>query len=242
MDISIFSPIPSDARRAPEAICDQISSLITRGTILPGDRLPSERNLMEIFDRSRPTIREALRLLERNGLIRIVRGSSGAIVIKPSPDSVELPLENMLTMQCLSNRELLEYRELNEIATAGWAAERRSEEDLHQIWLQLENLDPQIVALNEFIRADIAFHQSVANASHNRISTIVDGVMHQLVVNCLRKAFTEAHPLLLRKMMAESMDSHMDLYRAIKAQDVSLAKEIMCKHMQEFEQKILSIN
>ena len=67
----IFHPIKTV--RASEAIYEQIKDRIISGELKPGDRLPSERNMMELFQRSRPTIREALRMLERSGYIRTKR-------------------------------------------------------------------------------------------------------------------------------------------------------------------------
>ena len=129
------SPIqlnPVATQRASEAIYNQIAEMITSGQIKPGERLPSERTMMEMLGRSRPTIREALRMLERNGLIQIIAGSRGAVVVEPGSRSVQEPLENMLNMSMISSEELLEYRELNEVTTAGWAALRRTEEDLQK--------------------------------------------------------------------------------------------------------------
>ena len=99
---------PVETTRASQAIYDQIVQLIVSGELRPGDRLPSERQMMDMMQRSRPTIREALRMLERNGLIQIVPGSSGAVVVEPSAASVEEPLETMLNMSHLSSHELLE--------------------------------------------------------------------------------------------------------------------------------------
>ena len=78
----IFHPIKTV--RASEAIYEQIKDRIISGELKPGDRLPSERNMMELFQRSRPTIREALRMLERSGYIRTIPGSNGALVTLPT--------------------------------------------------------------------------------------------------------------------------------------------------------------
>ena len=64
-EANLFRPV--ETKRASEAIFDQIKDLIMRGKLRPGDRLPSERSMIEMFQRSRPTIREALRMLERAG-------------------------------------------------------------------------------------------------------------------------------------------------------------------------------
>ena len=100
---------PVETQRASEAIYEQIKGLIISGQFKPGDRLPSERNMMEMLQRSRPTIREALRLLERAGFIRIVPGTNGAIVQELGTDGVEQSLELVLQTSKVTLEELVEY-------------------------------------------------------------------------------------------------------------------------------------
>lgn len=229
-----LTPVPT--QRASEAIYEQLSAMIISGELKPGERLPSERAMMDMLGRSRPTIREALRMLERNGLIQIVAGSRGAIVRQPSPQTVEEPLEAMLNMRMISNAELLEYRELNEVATAGWAAERRTEEDLHRIRHTLEQFDPNATDFKDFSHKDIAFHQAIAEASHNRVVTMVDRVVHQLVVNVLDEANSKKAKKARGQMLRQIYDSHSEILNAIAAGDAEAAREAMRRHMRMFEQ------
>ena len=97
---------PAVTHKASEVIYDQIRNMITNDELQPGDRLPSERSLMEMLQRSRPTIREALRMLENAGLIRIVPGG-GAIVQEPPASSVQQPLESLMAMHHVTNKELI---------------------------------------------------------------------------------------------------------------------------------------
>ena len=69
---------PVETKRASEVIFEQIREMILSGQLKPGDRLPSEKSLMEMLKRSRPTVREALRMLEHAGFIRTIPGSNGA--------------------------------------------------------------------------------------------------------------------------------------------------------------------
>ena len=79
---------PIGGGRASEAIYDQLRELITSGVLKPGDRLPSERAMMEQLHRSRPTIREALRMLEQGGYVASTHGASGAVVQELTIDGV----------------------------------------------------------------------------------------------------------------------------------------------------------
>lgn len=116
---------PIGGGRASEAIYDQLRELITSGVLKPGDRLPSERAMMEQLHRSRPTIREALRMLEQGGYVASTHGASGAVVQELTIDGVEQPLSAMLQLNQISLEELGEYRAVNDGTIAGWAARRR---------------------------------------------------------------------------------------------------------------------
>lgn len=235
---SVIRLAPVATTRASQAIYEQIVQLIISGQLQPGDRLPSERQMMEMMQRSRPTIREALRMLERNGLIQIVPGSSGAIVAEPSAASVEESLETMLNMSHLSSEELLEYRELNELATVAWAAERRTEADLARIRKQLEAFTNVSDNFSEFARYDISFHQAIAEAGHNRVATMVDKVLHQLVLNILQQAYERKDTAQRQSMLDEILASHRCIYEAIESGDPALARKTMRAHMRMFEKDV----
>ncbi|MBR0130800.1 MAG: FadR family transcriptional regulator [Firmicutes bacterium] len=238
MDIRL-RPVPT--QKASEAIYRQIEELILSGQISPGDRLPSERAMMEMLGRSRPTIREALRMLERNGLIQTIPGSRGAVVLAPDSLSVEEPLENMLNLSLITGQELLEYRELNEVAAAVWAAQRRSPEDLDKIKAALDALDPEPSQFKDFSELDIAFHRAIADAGHNRVSSMVDRVIHRLVANILEKSHAAKSPEDQQLMMQQIRRSHRDIYDAIAAGSPEAARAAMIAHMRLFEKDILSV-
>ena len=117
---------PVKTRRASEEIYLQLREFILSGQLKPGDRLPSERAMMAQLNRSRPTIREALRMLEQGGYIASTHGAPGAVVQEPSLHGVEDPLAEMIQLNQISLQELGEYRLNNDSTIAMWAAQRRS--------------------------------------------------------------------------------------------------------------------
>ena len=117
---------PVKTRRASEEIYLQLREFILSGQLKPGDRLPSERAMMAQLNRSRPTIREALRMLEQGGYIASTHGAPGAVVQEPSLHGVEEPLAEMIQLNQISLQELGEYRLNNDSTIAMWAAQRRS--------------------------------------------------------------------------------------------------------------------
>lgn len=231
---------PVESKRSSEAIFEQIRSKIMAGEIRPGDRLPSERAMMDMLEKSRPTIREALRMLECAGLVKIIPGSGGAVVMEPSNASVEQPLESMLTLKQIEKDELLEYRELNEVASAGWAAARRTEEDMQAIRACLESLGRAKNDFTRFAEQDLAFHQAIAAAGHNRLAGIVDRVVHGLVLNLLSEAYEKKSQRARREMMDSILASHTDIAAAVEAGNEALARERMQAHIRLFETDIVN--
>ena len=231
-----FEPVPSE--HATGAIYTQISELILSGELKPGDRLPSERQMMAMFERSRPTIREALRMLERSELIKTLPSSGGAVIIEPTSLSVEQPLETMLALNQICNSELLEYRALNEIATAGWAAQRRSQEDLDHILRHIRQSELVGNNFSEFVRFDLQFHSALAQAGGNRVSSMVNRVMHQLITNKLEEAFVKKTAKEKRDMMGRILATHREIYQAIAEQDVQHAQQIMRDHINLFAEDL----
>ena len=136
---------PVKTQSASEAIYEQIKDLILQGKLKPGDRLPTERALIQLLSRSRPTIREALRMLGRDGFIRTVPGGSGgAIVQMPTTNMVTQNLDAMLQIGNVTKAELGEFRLHNDAMVAGWAAQRRSSADLEALEAILNETDRAI--------------------------------------------------------------------------------------------------
>ena len=90
------------AKRASDDIYEQLRALITSGALKPGDRLPSERAMMAELQRSRPTIREALKRLEQGGYVTSTQGASGAVVQELSLHAAEEPLKDMIQLSQVS--------------------------------------------------------------------------------------------------------------------------------------------
>ncbi len=227
-----LSPVPT--QKASESIYQQISELIMSGQLAPGDRLPSERAMMEQLQRSRPTIREALRMLERAGLIKTIPGSNGAIVTEPSTTSFEQPLENMIAMNKISPSELLEVRELFEKTAVQWAVERRTEENLQELKEAIEASEKVGDDFAEFVKHDVAFHTAIAKAAHNELAGMISKVCHQMVLSILKNSYESKNAKQKKEMMDNIKKSHRLIYQSVLEQDVDAAYENMKAHIDFF--------
>lgn len=233
---------PFETVRASEAIYNQIRDMIITGQLKPGDRLPSERNMMTMLKRSRPTIREALRMLERAGLIKTIPGSNGAIVQELSTKDVEHSIENMLHVNQITLEEMAEYRSLNEVSIAGWAAERCTREDLDAIDEVLQQAKSLVETPNEFIELDPKFHGLIAKAAKNEVAYIMTQVLSKLVTEMIGSRM-EKMPVKDRIAMCNKiLLTHQSVADALHSRDAEAARNAMKTHMHAFMQDLTSID
>lgn len=175
-----FKPI--EIKRAPESIFDQIEEMIHTGQLKPGDKLPPERKLMEVYKRSHPTIREALRLLESAGYITVVPGD-GAIVREVTSNPVSQPLDELLRFRKISLHDVMEFIIEGEPSFAGYAAARRTWEDTVSLELQLKKMSDASNSANIYFKDMIKFHLLMVQSSHNPLASIVWNGIGGLIEN-----------------------------------------------------------
>ena len=121
--------------RISEVIVEQVRLLIRQGQLLAGDRLPSERELCERFGVSRVTVREALRVLEANGLVEIRVGArGGAFVTAPSSRLVGEGIADLISLATLTAGEVTEARQVFELGIVGLVCERATDEDIAALY------------------------------------------------------------------------------------------------------------
>ncbi|MCF8106787.1 MAG: FadR family transcriptional regulator [Desulfohalobiaceae bacterium] len=117
-----------------DTIIAQIRSAILEGKLIPGDKLPSEKELTEQFQTSKQTIRESLRVLEHMGLLEIRKGSGGgAFVVEVDVEFTKRNLANFLYSRELSLQNLTEVRKIIEPHAASHAARHRTDQDLARL-------------------------------------------------------------------------------------------------------------
>jgi GntR family transcriptional regulator, transcriptional repressor for pyruvate dehydrogenase complex len=163
---ALLSPVA--IRTAGERIAERFVTAIALGEFVPGQRLPTERELAAMLEVSRTTVREAIQRLQASGYVRTRRGRGGGtfIAADKGPDSDEMIRRTLLpAWDDLS--ELLEFRQLIEQLIARTAAARRDDADIANIRRAVEGYAK--APTREAGRvADFALHQSIAKATHNR--------------------------------------------------------------------------
>lgn len=210
-----------------EQVIEELKQMIISGKLKRGDRLPSERDLVEQLKVSRTSIREAIRALQIIGLVECRRG--GGNYIKESFEhSLVEPLSITFMLQNSKSMEILELRRVVEVETAALAAEKigdRELKDLEAIIKQLkESSDEEINA-----KLDKEFHYKIANASGNFLIISVLNAISSLMDFFIK----DARQIILRDKKNRELliKHHEDLYKALLERDRSKAAETMRKHL-----------
>ena len=190
--------------------------------------------MMEMFQRSRPTVREALRMLEHNGYLRAVPGG-GFIVTDIDDMDMEQVMEDAIHGGCVSLLEMGEYRTICEVNIAAWAAERRTDADLKALREHLSRMRDVIGDCRHFIRMDPDFHCLIAEAAKNQVA-----VMMSKTLSGLNRGFMEqkmrSMTVMARKRMCRRVQlQHQAVFDAIAAGDLNAAQEAMNQHMESFQ-------
>lgn len=174
---------PAKTQRASDVIYQQIYQKIISGELKTGDRLPAERELCEQFGRSRPSVREALRMLQQDGLINITVGTNGGAVVQGiSLDIAEMPLRKLVDMGTISLKELADYRIYNDKCCAFLAMENHTEEDAAMLLDVVDRYGAAAAASDVplFREIDIEFHKILAQSSHNKLCILITDVVTAL--------------------------------------------------------------
>lgn len=231
-----FTPVAT--KRASEIIYDQIHAMILSGELAPGDRLPSERQMMELFQRSRPTIREGLRMLERNGFIKTIPGSVGAVVLPPSNKNIQRTMEDALKSQHISLDEMMEYRLISETATMTWAIQRRTQEDLDAMAAHLENAKTLMGDYRAFLEQDMSFHELIATAAKNHVSIMMNQTLSQINLELTLNRFAALDEAGQARSMEHILAQHTAIYQAILNRDLAAGQAAITDHIQAFRYDI----
>lgn len=216
--------------RVADEVARQIEEQLAQGTLKPGEKLPSERELAKVLNVSRPSIREALHKLEARRILSKDPGGS-AYVSDEIGQSFTDPLMELLVNNYEAPFELLEIRYVLEGTAAFYAAQRCTEDDkiiIRQRYDALQKAHEDKKADVE-ATADIEFHLAIAEASHNA-----------MLVHLMRSLFKVLHKSVLfsfaafyaRPTVRSALpDQHKDVMDAIISGDACLAREKMQAHI-----------
>lgn len=217
---------PISRKSAAESVFEDLRLAIVSGRLAVGTRLPAETNLAGKYGVSRPIVREALRSLQTLGMTQ-TRTGSGTFVVTDKPT-------RELSYDGYSARDLVEARPFIEIPAAGWAAIRRSEEQLSRILKLCDAMDLQEDP-HKWVKLDTEFHGTIAEASGNSLfaKVVLDarGPLSQQ---------SELLNIMAHRRVASNVE-HRLIAEAIAAGSEETARSAMEAHLGQVKQVVTSI-
>ncbi|MBY3553921.1 FadR/GntR family transcriptional regulator [Modestobacter lapidis] len=220
--------------RISEVIVDQVRLLIRQGRLVAGDRLPSERELCERFGVSRVTVREALRVLEANGLVEIRVGArGGAFVTAPSSRLVGEGIVDLISLASITAVEVTEARMVFELGVVPLVCERATEEDIAALYDICDRSDAALTSEAYPLELSAEWHTRFAGSAHNRAVTMFVESLHAPLLRSLERA-REAAPAHGR----HGVEEHRALVGAITQRDVEAATALMNTHLRRTADRV----
>jgi DNA-binding FadR family transcriptional regulator len=225
---------PVQPVRAYERIVQQIEDAILRGDLRPGERLPSERDLVQQFSVSRSSVREALRVLQSNGMVRSRAGDpAGAEVLPFSPATLQKSMTTLARVSELTLAELIQFRMLLDGSANLLAARLRTGEQLAEMDAAMEVMRAAATRdYEEFSRADVAFHDAVARASGNRLVQVCNQVVRSVVLTLIEDKIARATDRTA--LMAESIAHHAEVLDAVRLGDGPAAARLARQNLYDY--------
>jgi len=210
-----------------ELVAQKLEGMIHSGELKPGDRLPSERDIMAAFNIGRPAVREAFLSLQNKGII-VTESGRRATVRVPSVDHVFTTLDSVVGMiinQGESLKNLFDARAFIEAALARHAAREIDERRLAELKDALEANHRAIGNRERFMETDIAFHRILFLVADNPVFEAV----HTALVNWLMERWRKIE----RNRSTETLayQGHLQIYKAISRRDPDAAEKAMQKHL-----------
>ncbi|MEJ2057502.1 MAG: FadR/GntR family transcriptional regulator [Desulfofustis sp.] len=225
MEDNVFRAI--EQRKVSAQIVDQVKSLIANGRLKPGDALPPERELMKVFNVSRPTLREALNTLSTMGFVQMAQRRRTRVK-SLVPSNITEPLSHLLKEDIKVSLELIEARTIIETGNVRLAAKRATDADIERLERCLEKMGEKLKDNTSFTAEDARFHLAVAEATHNKIQTHLMFSIYDLLKEKVGLCY-------FNDETGYMYQQHRDIVEAIKAGDEELAQNKMIAHLSYVE-------
>lgn len=221
----IFSPV--EGGRISIQIVQQIQDAIRSGRLGPGDRLPPERELAERFGVSRVTMRDALRILEVLGLVKIrVGAAGGAFVTSPGAEIVGEGLTNLVMLSSLKPEEIAEARLVLELGSVALAATRATDDDIDLLRTMTREARKALEEGTYERSMSLEFHLRVAQIARNKaVELFTDTFRGPLSMHAIRVREPE------RSSFSRTIREHEGIAKAIEQRDAAEAQRRMARHL-----------
>lgn len=218
-----------------ELVAADLRRQIIRGELKEGDALPPETALMEQYGVSRPTLREAFRVLEAESLILIQRGArGGGRVQTPNREVAARYAGLMLQYQGATLRDVFDARVLLEAPCAAALARRRTRADLHALHEALDEYDGVADDPEKAVRLHDEFHSMIVRLAGNQTLTLLSDILQDIVDQAhLSRAVADIGTPEQERVRRRTVKTHRRLVELIEARDADGAEALWRKHVIE---------
>ncbi len=217
--------------RIPEEIVAQVHNLVLDGQLNPGDRLPPERELAQQLSVSRASVREAMRLLDTNGLVD-VRPGAGTFIATGTLEAIDKAFSSVLSNRGSNPRDLFEMRLLLEPHVASLAAQRATEQDVYAFNRVLAAQADDIAAGGSGVEFDLEFHFAIARATGNSALLAVTQAISDILLRSREPSLQSSERSRL------SLQSHREILDSIRSGSPQQAEQTMHRHIAEIDKEV----
>lgn len=229
---------PMVVPKASDVLANNLREGILSGEYAEGTPLPPERELVTQTGMSRTTVREALRILEVQGLVRIKAGrAGGAFVQRPGQEVMARSISLLIRGRQIRLSALLETREAIEPSCARLAAENRTDQDLEALEAANEAIADSGSDLGAFLQANVTWHVAVATASHNELLTGMMMALQRAIYTS-----TENESFIDDDVRRTAVRAHRTITNAIRDKDPEAAVRRMSRHVHSYAKAVLAVD
>jgi len=226
---------PSSSMRVPkmaELVANDLRRKIIRGQLPPGDTLPNEPTLLAVYHVSRPTLREALRLLESEGLISVKRGAQGARVHLPDISVAARHTALQLQVQGTTMEDLFAARRVLEPGAVRALAECPSRAALVKRLREQQEIEPTLLDQPDaYASAATQFHELLVELAGNKTLTLFSQMLREIVDRHHHDTFARASGLE-REYTEEATEHHRHVIELIEAGEADEAERFWRMHIE----------
>jgi DNA-binding FadR family transcriptional regulator len=229
---------PVDVPKASDVLARQLRERILSGELVEGTALPAERELVKQTQMSRATVREALRILEVQNLVRVRAGrAGGAFVQRPTTKSMASSVTLMIRGQQIKLADLMETREALEPFCAELAARKHTDDDLAVLDQANKDIADPDADLSAFLQANLDWHVGVAMAGHNELLIgFMTALSHAIYTGTENAAFVDDN------VRAVTTRAHRSVTAAIRSRDADTAGRRMRRHVHSYAKAALAMD
>jgi GntR family transcriptional repressor for pyruvate dehydrogenase complex len=217
-----------------DSIVNQIKELILQGKLNQGDKLPPERELMNMFEVGRPSLREALKVLEAQGIIE--KSNKGTVITGNHDKFFTDSLMFQLYFSTADWEDIFEARKFMERELTYLATKKASQEDLMEIEKTIIDMEAAIKNKDQkyYVSANLHFHDKIAKSSKN----LVMYHLYQSINNLVEQVQVQA--VVVPGIMNDSLKFHKDIFDAMKQRDPDLASSLMVNHITSVHKHLMN--